>query len=75
MADISKIKLPNGTTYNIKDNRLPGATSSDENKVVTVDGSGNYIVAEPQLDGTSAYVTNTTLYIATGIQNGDGVGY
>ena len=40
MADVSSIKLPNGTTYNIKDNRLPGATSSDENKVVTVDGSG-----------------------------------
>lgn len=75
MADVSSIKLPNGTTYNIKDKRLPSATSSDENKVVTVDGSGNYIVAEPQLDGTSAYVTNTTLYIATGIQNGDEVEY
>ena len=75
MADVSKIKLPNGTTYNIKDLRLPSATSSDENKVVTVNSSGNYVVAEPPMDATSAYVTNTTLYITTGISNGDGVGY
>ena len=75
MADVSKIKLPDGTSYNIKDARLPSATSSDENKVVTVNSSGNYVVSEPQLDGTSAYVTNTTLYITTGISNGDGVEY
>ena len=75
MADVSKIKLPNGTTYNIKDTRLPSATSSDENKVVTVNSSGAYVVAEPQIDATSAYVTNTTLYITTGISNGDGVSY
>ena len=75
MADISKIKLPNGTTYNIKDGRLPSATSSDENKVVTVSSTGSYVVAAPQIEGTSAYVTNTTLYITTGINNGDEVSY
>ena len=75
MADVSKIKLPNGTVVNIKDERLPIAAVSDENKVVTVDSSGNYIVAAPQMDGTSAYVSATTLYIATGISNGDEVHY
>lgn len=75
MADVSKVKLPDGTTVNIKDLRLPTAAASDENKVVTVDSSGNYVVAEPQMDGTSAYVSSTTLYIVTGISNGDEVSY
>lgn len=75
MADVSKIKLPDGTTYIIKDKRLPIATSADENKVVTVNSSGAYVVSEPQMDGTSAYVSDRILYIATGIQNGDEVGY
>lgn len=75
MADVSKVKLPDGTIVNIKDERLPIAAISDENKVVTVDSSGNYIVAAPQMDGTSAYVSSTTLYITTGISNGDEVEY
>ncbi len=75
MADVSKIKLPDGTTYDVKDARLPSAASSDENKVVSVDSSGDYVLTEPQMDGTAAYVSSTTLYIVTGISNGDGVSY
>ena len=74
MADVSKIKLPNGTTYNIKDTRLPSATSTDVNKVVTVNSDGDYIVAETS-GGASAYVTNTTLVINTSVTNGDEVSY
>lgn len=74
MADISKIKLPNGTTYDIKDLRLPGATSVDEGKIIAVNSSGNYVVAEAP-GSANAYVTSTTLYITTGISNGDGVSY
>ena len=73
MADVSSIKLPNGTTYNIKDKRLPGVSTTDEGKIVTVNSSGQYTVASP--DATSAYVTGTTLYIATTVTGGDEVGY
>ena len=75
MADISQIKLPNNTTYNVKDKRLPSATSSDANKVVTVDSSGDYNLEDPQMSEADAYVDGTILYIVTGIQNGDGVEY
>lgn len=75
MADISKIKLPDGTVLNIKDLRLPVVSSSDINKVVTVDSSGNYMVATPSIGGTEAYVSSSVLYIITGINNGDEVSY
>lgn len=75
MADISKIKLPDGTVLNIKDLRLPVVSSSDINKVVTVDSSGNYMVATPSIEGTEAYVSSSVLYIITGINNGDEVSY
>ena len=74
MADISKVKLPNGTTYNIKDTRLPGVTSTDEGKIIAVDSTGNYTVTEAP-GSASAYVTNTTLVINTSVTNGDGVSY
>lgn len=41
MADISKIKLPSGTEYNIKDYRIPGVDStptSGSNNIVTSGG-------------------------------------
>ena len=36
MADVSKIKLPNNTTVDIKDGRLPSVTSSDNDKILKV---------------------------------------
>ena len=74
MADVSKIKLPNGTTYNIKDGRLPSATSTDEGKIVAVSSTGDYTVTEAP-GNASAYVTDTTLVINTSVTNGDGVSY
>ena len=44
MADVSKIQLPNGTSVNIKDARIPSATSSDEGKVVMVNSSGQLVI-------------------------------
>ena len=53
MADLSKIKLPDGTTYNVKDNRIPDSTSSDSGKVVMVDSNGDlYFTSLPVYDGT-----------------------
>lgn len=53
MADVSKIQLPNGTSVNIKDARIPSATSSDEGKVVMVNSSGQLVItALPVYDGT-----------------------
>lgn len=53
MADVSKIQLPNGTSVNIKDARIPSATSSDEGKVVMVNSSGQLVItALPIYDGT-----------------------
>ena len=59
MADVSKIQLPNGTSVNIKDARIPSATSSDEGKVVMVNSSGQLVIATlPIYDGT--VVTNAS---------------
>lgn len=53
MADISKIQLPSGSTYNLKDGRIPSATSSDNGKVVMVNSSGNLTIAAlPVYDGS-----------------------
>ena len=47
MADISKIKLPSGTTYNIKDSNAATKTELDElfgensNRYFEVDADGN----------------------------------
>lgn len=51
MADISKITIPSGATYNIKDtvarNRmLPTVTTADNNKTLRVD-NGEWTVASP----------------------------
>ena len=46
MADVSKIKLPNNNTYNIKDYRIPGVDTtpiSGSDNVVTSGGIYNSI--------------------------------
>ena len=77
MADISKIKLPDGTTYTIKD---------------TVSGYGYGTITGVSVNGTpiatsgvadipiapssiTANVQNHTLNITTNIPSGDGVSY
>lgn len=79
MADISKIKLPNGTTYNIKDTISGYTTNIGTITEVSLNGttvatSGK---AELQIASTAVSVTaNThTLNITTNITNGDGVSY
>ena len=58
MADISKIQLPNGTSYDIKDKRIPSASSSDEGKVVMVNSSGQLVISSlPIYDGSVRTVT------------------
>jgi len=55
MADVSKIQLPSGTTYTIKDARIPTATSADEDKHVTVNSSGELVLTTlPIYDGSVA---------------------
>ena len=53
MADISQIKLPDGTTYDISDARLPSTSSTDSGKILVVDSDGNWAKATlPIYDGT-----------------------
>lgn len=75
MANIAQIQLPSGDIFDIKDGRIPIATTSDEGKIIAVDSSGDYIITDPQTSTANAYVTNTTLFINTSVQNGDGVSY
>lgn len=79
MADISKIKLPNGTTYNIKDTISGYTTNIGTITEVSLNGttvatSGK---AELQIASTAVSVTTSThtLNITTNISNGDGVSY
>lgn len=60
MANIFDIQLPDGTKYNFADARIPVATSSDENKIITVDSSGNYILGEGSSGAGALYGTCST---------------
>ena len=42
MADVSAVKLPNGTTYTFKDSRLPASTAVDSGKIVGVSSTGTF---------------------------------
>lgn len=65
MANIFDIQLPDGTKYNFADARIPVATSSDANKVITVDSSGNYVL------GTAGSSTDTKVTQVADNSNSD----
>ena len=63
MANIFDIQLPDGTKYNFADARIPVATSSDANKVITVNSSGNYVLGTAATGAVSMfYGTCDTAY-------------
>ena len=67
MADVSKIKLPNGTTYNIKDTVSGYITEAAiPTNVSEFTNDAGYVVTS---------VSNHTLFLSPTIENGDGVGY
>lgn len=74
MADISAIKLPNGSTYSIKDGRIPSAASADSGKIVGVDSTGAFDLFTFAIDSalTSAeldtVLTGSFLTRATGVE-------
>lgn len=74
MADVSAIKLPNGTTYSVKDGRIPSATTADSGKIVGVDSAGAFDLFNFAIDTalTSAeldtVLTGSFLTRATGVQ-------
>ena len=67
MADVSKIKLPNGTIYNIKDTVSGYITEAAIPSNVSVfNNDAGYVVVS---------ASNHTLFLSPSIENGDGVGY
>ena len=55
MANIFDIQLPDGTKYNFADARIPIATASDANKVITVNSSGNYVLGTAATGAVSMF--------------------
>ena len=79
MPDVSKVKLPNGNTYNIKDSATASLT---QNEITAGTDTSNKFISAKVLNeaiaagnNTSATVSNETLHITTGLQVGDGVRY
>ena len=79
MPDVSKIKLPSGTTVNIKDSATASLTQAE---ITTGTDTSNKFISAKVLNeaiaagnNTSATVSNETLHITTGLQVGDGVRY
>lgn len=78
MANISKVKLPDGNTYDIID-----ATSGYQKELIAGDNititstvSGPVIsAAGGDVPATTASVSNHTLFIVNGVANGDGESY
>jgi len=67
MADISKIQLPSGGVYDIKDKTSGYITQSAiPTNVSTFTNDAGYVVAS---------VSNHTLFLSPSISNGDGVSY
>ena len=79
MADISKIKLPSGTTYNIKDTVSGYTTNTGTITGVSLNGTSVATsgVADIQISSAAISVTTNThtLNITTNVSNGDEVGY
>ena len=76
MANVSKIKLPDGNTYNITD-----TTSGYQKELVAGDNitiqstiSGPVISAAGG-GGVAASVSNATLFLTSSVSDGDGVYY
>ncbi len=79
MPDVAKIQLPNGTTVNIKDSATASLTT---NEITTGTDTSNKFISAKVLNeaiaagnNTSASVSNETLHITTGLQNGDNARY
>ena len=74
MADISKIQLPNGNTYNIKDTVSGYQKELIAGENITITSTQNGPVISSAGSGTEVSVSSHKLVIS-GIQNGDGVSY
>lgn len=78
MGDISKIKLPDGNTYNIVD-EVSGYQKeliAGDNITITATVSGPVIsAAGGDVPATVASVSNHVLIITNGVPNGDGENY
>lgn len=79
MADISKVKLPNGTTYNIKDTVSGYTTNTGTITEVALNGTTVATSGKANLQISSAAISVTanthTLNITTNVSNGDEVNY
>ena len=77
-GNVTKIKLPNGDDYNIKDT-VSGYLVSNNiiagDNVTVNESSEGVIISSVSGGGASASVTNHVLFIATSIENGDNTGY
>ena len=59
MADVSKIKLPNNTTVNIKDYRIPGVDTSPTS------GSDNVVTSGGVYTALSSYALSADIVALT----------
>lgn len=72
MADVSAVKLPNGTTYTFKDSRLPASAAADSGKIVAVSSTGTFtLITGATLSALTSAELDTVLDIsltrATGV--------
>lgn len=78
MGDISKIKLPDGNTYNIVDEAsgYQKELIAGDNITITATVSGPVIsAAGGDVPATVVSVSNHALIITNGVPNGDGENY
>ena len=78
MADITKIKLPDGNTYNIVDEAsgYQKQLIAGDNITITSTVSGPVIsAAGGDVPATVVSVSSHTLFITNGVANGDGDSY
>lgn len=79
MADVSKVKLPDGTEFNFKDTVSGYTTNTGTITGVSLNGTSVATsgVADLQISSAAISVTTSThtLNITTNVSNGDGVSY